>query len=259
VPLPQVTAVIPLHNHARWVQDAIGSIARQDYWRKRIVVVDDGSTDGGHNAVLVRLTDPEIVRADVTGFDHQAGTWMDTGVETHVVRYPEARGPAFARNRGMELLPSELDGLFAFLDSDDVYEPGKVAKSVAEFEKFPGLMGVVYSDYDTLRPDGLRLRQFKEPFSRERMLVECLPNCDSLVAARAIADVDGFDEELRVAEDLDLWLRISEKYLISHIPESLITIRVGQHSSTTTVKGDVWQSCYRRVMQKLADRQRGNG
>lgn len=253
---PLVTAVIPLHNHRDWVRDAVQSVATQDYPRKRIVVVDDGSTDRGHHVVLDGLTDPKIRLAEHRD-DRQfvTGTWADTGVETYVLRFPEAHGPAFARNRGMELLPCETgDDLFAFLDSDDVYEPGKIAKSVAEFARYPGRVGVVYSDYDTLRPDGLRLRQFKEPFTRERMLVECLPNCDSLISARAVAEVDGFDEDLRVCEDLDFWLRVSEKYLVSHLPESLVTIRVGQHSSTSTVRSEVWQACYRKVMEKARQR-----
>jgi glycosyltransferase involved in cell wall biosynthesis len=257
VPQPLVTAVVPLHNHADWVRDAVWSVAKQDYPRKRMVVVDDGSTDGGHRRVLGLLGGTAVPQ---TSKPENSELWCGdlNGTELFLLRYETAHGPSFARNRGMELLPCETpDDLFAFLDSDDYYQPGKISKSVAEFARYPGKVGVVYSDYDTLRPDGLRLRQFKEPFTRERMLVECLPNCDSLISARAIADCDGFDEDLRVCEDLDLWLRISEKYLVTHLPESLVTIRVGQHSSTATVRNETWQANYRRVFEKLRERSQG--
>src|SRR5690606_17049118 len=51
-PVPEVIAVCPLHNHARWVAEALDSLAAQTVRPSRVVVVDDGSTDGG--GALVR-------------------------------------------------------------------------------------------------------------------------------------------------------------------------------------------------------------
>jgi len=253
----RVTAVIPLHNHAQWVRDAVASVDRQDYPEKRIVVVDNGSTDGSLAAAASALLSG--VRVNVDGLAHPPaevyrGKHRDCGTEVWLLRYPEAKGPSFARNRGIELGGALGCDYFAFLDSDDLYQPGKIAKSVARFLACPAV-GAVYSDFDTLRPDGLRVREWKEPFSRERLVRECIVNCDSLVSAAAIQAVDGFDEDMRVCEDYDLWMRVSEKFLISHIPESLVTVRVGPHSSTATVKSEVWQANWRRVMEKARQRQ----
>lgn len=248
--LPLVTAVIPTHNHEHWVCDAVKSVANQDYPRKRIVVVDDGSTDKSTEAVLSILhsvqTPPE--QGDVWSAWGRVGSTI-----TMVQRLPVAHGPSFARNLGIAVAKDETD-VFAFLDSDDIYEPGKISKSVRVLLTAPDHIGVVYSDYDTLRPDGLRLRQYKEPYSRERLLQECIVNCDSLVTRKALEQCGTFDESLRVCEDFDLWLRISEKFMFSHIPESLVTIRVGQHSSTSQVANATWTSCYNRVFEKLKQR-----
>jgi glycosyltransferase involved in cell wall biosynthesis len=248
----QVTCVIPVHNHAKWVCDALESVAAQAYSPLRIVVVDDGSTDGSTEAVLGRLYKPK-------GPTKQGLPWVAWGKYTAfdrdvmVCRFQEARGPAFARNWGIQAAWDGTDA-YAFLDSDDAYLPGKVGTAVAVLKADPNHVGAVYSDYETLRPDGLRVRCFKEPYSRTRLLQECIVNCDSVVSKRALEAVGTFDESLRTCEDYDLWLRLSERFLIHHVPECQLVIRVGEHSSTSTVPSETWRACYARVFQKLQER-----
>lgn len=247
-----VTIVIPCHNHAKWVNEAIDSIVAQDYQNKQIVVVDDGSTDNSHLAVLNRMYRPH-------GPKEQGDPWIATGQLMHsnipltVLRFVEAKGPSRARNAGIDYMWKETD-IFAFLDSDDLYEPGKISKSIAIIKEDPNYIGAVYSDYDTFN-DKLRIRQHKTSFSREKLLRECIVNCDSIVTKRAIETCGGFDETMRVCEDYDLWMRISEKFLITHIPESLVRVRVGSHSATTTIPTERWQSDYRKVFEKMKGRQ----
>jgi glycosyltransferase involved in cell wall biosynthesis len=244
-----VTAIIPLHNHEQWIWGAIESVANQGYPEKSIVVVDDGSTDGSKNEVFRHLYKPKQGKADglVGSPDIIIGTIPNNGTELVLISYKEGHGPAFARNRGIEAAP-EKTVYFALLDSDDLYEPGKITKSVEAIEKAPEIFGGAYSDYDTLRPDGLRVREFKLPYSREELLKSCIVNCDSIISKKAFEEVGLFDESLRVAEDFDLWLRISEHFLFYHLPESLVTIRVGDHSSTSTVSPEVWNACHKKVI-----------
>lgn len=250
-----VTGVIPVHNHAHWVNDAVDSMALQTYRPLRIVVVDDGSSDGSTDAVVGRLNGvrsiPKNDEPKTYVGKHRCGD-----VDVMVLQFSQGHGPSFARNFGIRVGWEGTD-VFAFLDSDDVYEPGKIARSVAKFQAAPDHLGVVYTDFDTIRPDGLRFRQHKEPFGRQRLLQECLVNCDSLISKKALEGCGLFDESLRVCEDYDLWLRISEKFMITHIPESLVTIRVGDHSSTSRIQTDVWKACYARVFQKLQERLSG--
>lgn len=261
----RVTAVIPLHNHRDWVWQAAESFARQSHGDKALVVIDDGSTDGSRDAVLSRLYRPQRVLIRGLGGpgapepECHRGVVPNTGVPALVLGYAEARGPAFARNRGVEIglgLAEFRADYFAFLDSDDLYLPGKVARSLGAFRKHKHV-GVVYSDYETFRaaPEGvLRVREFKEPFCARRLTRDCIVNCDSLVSRAAMEYSGGFDEQLRVAEDYDLWLRLSEKFPFWHLPEALVAVRVGGHSSTDTVPGEVWKSCHQRVAAKARAR-----
>ncbi len=250
---PLVTVVIPCHNHARWVNEAIGSVLAQDYPSKQIVVVDDGSTDGSSAAIKFTLESPSgptrIEEPDVFW-----GTRRGNPTPIMVCTFSQARGPSFARNYGIRA-GGEGSPLFAFLDSDDLYLPGKLSRSVAKWQESPQHIGGVYSDYETFNADtGARVREYKEPFSRERLVRECVANMDSLVSKAALDACGVFDETMRTCEDYDLWMRVSEKFILVHIPEALVAIRVGDHSSSTTVPNEVWQANWQKVMRKAQAR-----
>jgi glycosyltransferase involved in cell wall biosynthesis len=91
-----VSIVMPMYNTAAYVSQAIESVLRQDYPHFELVIVDDGSTDGGQE-VVNRYSDPRI----------------------RLIR-TENGGPSAARNRGIE----ESRGAYiTFLDSDDLLLP----------------------------------------------------------------------------------------------------------------------------------------
>lgn len=252
--LPLVTAVVPCHNHQNWVGEALDSLLAQDYPkdRLRIIVVDDGSTDKSVDMVRARLPKPDIYAAP--GIEQYSGV-LD-GVALMHVATEKARGPAAARNLGIRI--GKDTELYALLDSDDIYKPRKISRSVEEYLKNPQHIAVVYSDYETFSGiNSWRLPQYKEPYSRERLLHECIVNCDSIISKKALEEVGLFCEELRTVEDYDLWLRISEKYMMVHIPEILLSIRVGAHSSSSTVTKERWQQNYQKVAERVKDRSMG--
>ena len=108
---PLVTCVVPAFNAEMYLEEALSSIEAQTHRPLEIVLVDDGSMDGTadlaeRHASLVR-----------------------------VVRQTTA-GPAAARNRGIR----ESRGEFvAFLDPDDLWEPGKLARQLQRFVERPEL------------------------------------------------------------------------------------------------------------------------
>jgi glycosyltransferase involved in cell wall biosynthesis len=91
-----VSIVMPMYNTRRYVHEAVESALRQDYPHFELVIVDDGSTDGGHE-VVQQYSDPRI----------------------RLIR-TENRGPSAARNCGVD----ESRGKYVtFLDSDDLLVP----------------------------------------------------------------------------------------------------------------------------------------
>ena len=243
-----VTAIIPLHNHERFVCDAVESVVENTYPNKRLIVVENGSKDNGPVKVL-SMMNKENRQAKNSGNVLQV-LGERKGVSLMLVKIPNGIGPSSARNVGIKIGWDETK-YFAFLDSDDIYHKEKIAKSVS---KFTDEVAVVYSDYETLNDEGLRLVQFKEPYSKNRLLQECIVNCDSLISKKAFEKCGLFDESLRVCEDYDRWLNFSEHFLLYHIPENLVTIRVGNHSSSSQVNKQLWEESYKKVFGKMRKR-----
>ena len=101
LPLPAYDVVIPCHNRAHVVADAVASVVAQEHAPSRVVVVDDGSSDSSA-AVATELADahPGLVTAAIL---------------------PRNGGASNARNVGLALCRAPW---VAFLDSDDVWLPG---------------------------------------------------------------------------------------------------------------------------------------
>ena len=106
-----VSCIVPVHNGARFIEEALASIDGQPYQPKEIIVVDDGSTDATAEVV--------------------AGT----GITLRYLKQEQAGGPS-ARNHGMR---EARGSFFAFLDADDRWHPDKLARQMARFSARPEL------------------------------------------------------------------------------------------------------------------------
>lgn len=185
---PLVSVVIPTFQRARLAERAVESALGQSYANIEVVVVDDGSTDGTADRL-------EKFRA--------------SGVR--VLRNPENSGAAAARNHGIANSRGEF---VAFLDSDDVWEAGKLEAQIARFLGGPAALGVVYGGRRTLLPDGTatetRAKLRGDIFERLR-LRNPIALCTVVVRRSVLRDVGLFDTTLPACEDWDLLLRIAQK------------------------------------------------
>ena len=89
---------------------------------------------------------------------------------------------------------------------------------------------------------------------KDAVILCCIGTSTAVIERSVFDDIGRFDETLPACEDYDLWLRISEQLMLLHIPESLLTIRVGPHSSSATVPTETWKQCYARVFEKAKAR-----
>jgi glycosyltransferase involved in cell wall biosynthesis len=174
-PLPLVSVVIPAYNSAAFLGDALLSVRSQGYAPLEVIVVDDGSTDAT----------PEVVSR--------------LGADLVYVRQPR-RGAAAARNRGL----AEAHGkVVAFLDADDVWPCGALARQVTRLEA-PAA--------DVVLGRSAFLRVGDEAVSADDGEGSWfVPLLGSAVFRRAVFDrVGAFDESLQCSEDHDWFLRARE-------------------------------------------------
>lgn len=199
---PTVSVVIPTWNRRRELAAAIESVLAQTLPVDEMIIVDDGSTDDTWDSL--KAMPQRIGRIGV-----------------RVVRQQNA-GVSAARNAGIRLASGEF---LAFLDDDDVWRPGKMARQLAIFARHPELALVACSS-DTLRLPGRSGLQFVSEWGmlvRNRFLTPCV------VARRGVVlACGGFPEDMHHCEDYALWLRIAARHQCAFLNEVLVSCGHGK-------------------------------
>ncbi len=198
-----VSVVIPTHNRENRLPAAIRSVLDQSLRPSEIIVIDDGSTDGTP-ALMERFPDVLYIQQ-------------------------ENQGVSQARNHGIRVAKHEW---IAFLDSDDEWLPGKLAKQWEALERQPQFR-FCHTDEIWIR-GGRRVNPMKKHAKHGGYIFsQCLPLCvispSSALIHRDLFDRYGmFDPELPVCEDYDLWLRICAREPVLYVDEPLL-LKFGGH------------------------------
>ena len=246
-----ITVIIPNHNYGKWAEDAIDSIVNNYMDGLSVCFIDDGSTDDSAQKVYNFIT--EKYDNTINGIPAIGGKYKNTNLKINLIAKNEASGPSTARNIGIKHSIYNTK-YFMFLDCDDVYLDNKIKKSYEVIKNYEPIVGCVYSDYFNLHIDtNTKVLMNKEPFSKNRLLEECIIPPHSLVPKYVFEKIGLFDEEMRVAEDYDLWIRMAKHFIGYHIAEPLVTMRVGTYNSSNTVSKKVWLKNWHRIREKLAN------
>lgn len=211
---PLASIIIPSHNHARYLPDAIESALAQTV-PVEVIVVDDGSTDA---------------TPDVTAtYSRRART----------IRQEHA-GVAAARNRGIEAARSPF---VMFLDADDVIAPAKVERQLAAFMHGLGWVlcdvriefesGAVDTASNRYGYAGMDLHGDIAPLLELRNFI---PVMAPLVRAEIFEAIRFPDGKL---EDWSLWRQVAAVARVAYVPEVLATYRrrrEGRHNEDNKPK-----------------------
>ncbi len=192
--MPNISVVITTYNRADYVSKAIKSVLHQTYPDWELVIVDDGSTDETPKVVSGYLTNDGKVR-----YIRQAN-----------------QGLSAARNKGI----AETHGKYlAFLDDDDWWVPEKLETQVAYMEACPNI-GLSYTRLRIIRETDGRLDDstvipVKMATTFEEIIDESfIPASTVLIRRNCLENMDWFKNDAVPQEDLELWLRFSQKWRI---------------------------------------------
>jgi glycosyltransferase involved in cell wall biosynthesis len=194
---------MPCYNGAKFICQAIESALAQSHPAIEVVVVDDGSTDGSVEAI------------------------NNFGGAVRLIRQSN-RGVAAARNTAID----NASGTFiAFLDQDDFWDPLKIEKQIAAFERDPSL-ALVHTEAKYI--DAADRVLTRENVPGRKAIGHCFVDLlqhntivmssvllrrDALGELRFGSGVDGCD-------DWDLWLQICRHRPVALLDEALTTIRI---------------------------------
>ncbi len=227
---PLVSVVTASYNMGQYVCEAVDSVLAQDYPAVEIIVVDDGSTDDTQ-AVLSRYADDPRVT---------------------VIRQ-ENMGQTVAKNRGLAAARGDLIG---FCDADNRWLPGKLARQVPILLARPEV-GVVYGELQLIDGEGNPLpppgtRRHSGRITGKLLIDNFVTFNTTLTRMETVRALGGFDENLRMAIDYDLWLRISLEHEFLYLPEPLVAYRIwgGQMSHRT---GERMDNFFRLLEKFLRD------
>jgi glycosyltransferase involved in cell wall biosynthesis len=214
---PLLSVVIPTWNRAQLVCEAVESALVQRIGQVEVIVVDDGSTDD----TAARLADR-------------------FGSKIRLVRMPRRSGPGAARNAGVGLAHGEW---LAFLDSDDLWLPGKLDAELRQLERYPQADAIV-SDALSFResvPDDLSRLALNGLLAASRGQVRWLSDCEwlwtnsqngvatcSIMLRRSVIErlPDRlFAEDLVCCEDWEFEMRVYHTCRVVVLPEVLAHVR----------------------------------
>ena len=229
VAAPSISVVIPLFNKRPWVVEAVGSALMQDWSPLEVIVVDDGSTDGGAGLL--------------TGIDSRVRVFRQTNA-----------GVSAARNRGI----AEARGDWVvFLDADDRFVQGRL-RNLVELSLMYPQAAVLCCGYRNFWPDGR---------TQERVLTELGPGlvrdffdaqrrgltCVGAIAIRRSALAE-FEEPFAVpwSEDPDCWFRVAERWPVAYEPRIGVEIRKGVAGRRTDSEDfSVLAPCFERLAERV--------
>ena len=194
------SVIMPLYNKAPYVRRAVESVVEQSFADWELIVVDDGSTDGGAE-VVEAFADPRI----------------------HLHRQANA-GVGAARNRGVALSGSTATPAvyLCFLDADDWWEPTFLYEVAALIARHPGAgiyctaYYIVKNQHKRQAPIGVdaHFEEGEIDYCQVYARTVCMPVWTGAACMpRAVFDaMGGFPEGITLGEDFLLWVKTALQY-----------------------------------------------
>ncbi len=206
--MPQISVVMACYNAMPYLPSAIDSIRNQSFNDWELIVVNDGSTDTSLEYLLSIANEEPRLR-----------------IETQ-----RNQGQQAAANRGIRLATAPL---IARMDADDVAPPQRLEKQLAYLNSHPqvGLVGGQIKrmgEHKSGLPSNL-------PLDHATIVAGLLKNHHTLCNGTILFRKELFDQvggywKHNIAEDWDMFLRISDVAQIVNLPDLLLTMRLHKGS-----------------------------
>lgn len=212
-----ISIVVPVYNAEKYLEETIKSIFLQGYPELEVILVDDCSTDGS----------ADIIRRNQELYPNVYYHKLDVN-----------SGVAIARNTAIELAKGRF---VAFVDSDDIWKPGKLEKQLSLFNEHPGCP-FTYTAIDYIDENGKLLknkRSLRESVTYNYVLRNTMIATSTVIIDRNVVP-DVVMPNRRSAEDYSLWLSLLKKYGPAYgINEALTSYRISSTSISSNRKKEV--------------------
>jgi len=230
---PLVSIVIPVYNGANYLREAIESALAQTYDNIEIIVVNDGSEDGGATEKIA----------------------MSYGSRIRYFR-KENGGVASALNLGIREMRGEY---FSWLSHDDKYLPERIERQIEYLKKIGRTDVVLYGNFFFIDKNSrvtgrTRFKSIPPSAFREHLLLDYIANgCTMLIPRHCFGGDLFFREDLRITQDIDLWFRLAAHYDFILLEEPLTMYRISPFQESVRDIQHAFEKdlLYRRMLDTL--------
>jgi glycosyltransferase involved in cell wall biosynthesis len=215
---PRVTIITPSYNQAAFLEKTIRSVLEQDYPDLEYFIVDGGSNDGCQ----------EIIEHYADRIDW----WVS---ETDM-------GQAEAINKGIARATGDV---IAWINSDDVYQPGAIKSAVKALQENPDA-SMVFSNVMSIDADGepFNLMTYGDWTLRDLMTFKIIGQPGVFMRHADLVKAGPLDLSYRFLLDHHLWLRIAQYGRIVYVPEIWASARVHANAKNVALARGFGQEAY---------------
>jgi glycosyltransferase involved in cell wall biosynthesis len=219
---PKVSIVIPVYmgpnyKNPDYLREAIESALAQTYMNIEVIVVNDGSNDGGKTEEIAKSYGDKI-----RYFSKENG-----GVST-------------ALNLGIQQMTGEY---FSWLSHDDMYYPEKIEKQVRYLENKMDKNIITYCAEEMIDENSQTIQIFRidKRYLKNiylTILSTSIGGCSLLIPKVCFDKVGLFNEKLKTTQDNEMWLRIARAgFQFKHLPDILVKSRVHAEQVSNVLSG----------------------
>jgi glycosyltransferase involved in cell wall biosynthesis len=202
---PLISIVMSVYNGQSFLSEALKSISAQTLTDYEFIIVNDGSTDETKD-ILDR-------------YKH---------TDSRVRVYDRAHhGLTATLNFGCRIAKGEY---IARMDADDISTPARLERQI-DFLSRNSQVAVLGGAISLIRSDGAFVEDLRFPLSNSSIKMtlkgyNCFNHSTVMMRSAAFNEVGGYRDAFQVAQDYDLWLRMSEKYEMANLPDVLVHYRL---------------------------------
>lgn len=202
-----VSVCMAVYNGEKYIKEAIDSILNQTYPYFELIIINDGSTDNSENIIL---------------------TYTDNRIK--YLKNETNKGLIYTRNRALKEVNTKYT---AVLDCDDISLPERLEKQVAFLDKNKdvavcGTWGLMINEESEIFGHKIMPEFNAETVNIEMLFRNQFIHSSVMYRTKIAIENDGYESEKGVAEDYNLFSKISKNHKLANIPEFLTYYR--EHS-----------------------------
>jgi glycosyltransferase involved in cell wall biosynthesis len=200
----KVSVIVPTYNREKFLGYAIDSVLNQTHRNLELHIIDDGSTDRSR----------ELISA-----------YKDDRVSYY---YQMNSGQSVARNVGIK---DACGDYLCFLDSDNVWKLDKLEKQLRLMEVNPDFQ-ILYGENEVIDedgrvlPSGASVRRYSGNIMQQLMVFNFVNFNTAMIKMECFKELGGMNENTRVGDDYELFLKFSSRYKFLYVPEIFAQYRV---------------------------------